>query len=85
MKNYIITLICIFFIGCATNLTKEERLALEAKIDHAECLNLGFKEDTEAYGGCRLTLKSIRAQDKTTQAIKRNGLDDRFCRRWYYC
>ena len=78
MKNYIITLICIFFIGCATNLTKEERLALEAKIDHEECLNLGFKEDTEAYGGCRLTLKSIRAQDKTTQAIKRNGLDDRF-------
>mgnify|MGYP003312211198 FL=1 len=85
MKNYIITLICIFFIGCATNLTKEERLALEAKIDHEECLNLGFKEDTEAYGGCRLTLKSIRAQDKTTQAIKRNSLDDRFCRRWYYC
>ena len=72
-------------MGCATNLTKEERLALEAKIDHEECLSLGFKEDTDAYGGCRLTLKSIRAQDKTTQAIKRNSLDDRFCRRWYYC
>ena len=84
MKKYIITLICISFVGCATNLTKEERLALEAKIDHEECLSLGFKEDTDAYGGCRLTLKSIRAQDQTTKAIKRNGLDDRFCRRWYY-
>ena len=58
---------------------------LEAKIDHEECLSLGFKEETEAYGGCRLTLKSIRSQDKTTQAIRSNGLDDRFCRRWYYC
>ena len=66
-------------------LSKEERLALEAKIDHEECLSLGFKEETEAYGGCRLTLKSIRSQDKTTQAIRSNGLDDRFCRRWYYC
>jgi len=84
MKKYFILLICILSVGCST-LSKEERLALEAKIDHEECLNLGFKEDTEAYGGCRLTLKSIRSQDKTTQAIRSNGLDDRFCRRWYYC
>tara|TARA_Y100000814_G_scaffold92435_1_gene63499 strand:+ start:147 stop:401 length:255 start_codon:yes stop_codon:yes gene_type:complete len=84
MKKYFILLICIFILGCST-LSKEERLALEARIDHEECLSLGFKEETEAYGGCRLTLKSIRSQDKTTQAIRRNGLDDRFCRRWYYC
>ena len=84
MKKYFILLICFLSVGCST-LSKEERLALEAKIDHEECLNLGFEENTEAYGGCRLTLKSIRAQDNTTQAIKRNGLDDRVCRRWYYC
>ena len=84
MKKYFILLICFLSVGCST-LSKEERLALEAKIDHEECLNLGFEENTEAYGGCRLTLKSIRAQDNTTQSIKRNGLDDRFCRRWYYC
>ena len=84
MKKYFILLICFLSVGCST-LSKEERLALEAKIDHEECLNLGFEENTEAYGGCRLTLKSIRAQDNTTKAIKRNGLDDRFCRRWYYC
>ena len=84
MKKYFILLICFLSVGCST-LSKEERLALEAKIDHEECLNLGFEENTEAYGGCRLTLKSIRAQDNTTQEIKRNGLDDRFCRRWYYC
>ena len=84
MKKYFILLICFLSVGCST-LSKEERLALEAKIDHEECLNLGFEENTEAYGGCRLTLKSIRAQDQTTKAIKRNGLDDRFCRRWYYC
>ncbi len=84
MKKYLILLVCILFVGCST-LSKEERLAIEAKLDHEECLNLGFEENTEAYGGCRLTLKSIRAQDNTTQAIKRNGLDNRFCRRWYYC
>ena len=84
MKKYLILLVCILSVGCST-LSKEERLAIEAKIDHEECLNLGFEENTEAYGGCRLTLKSIRSQDNTTQAIKRNGFDNRFCRRWYYC
>ena len=84
MKKYFILLICFLSVGCST-LSKEERLALEAKIDHEECLNLGFEENTEAYGGCRLTLKSIRAQDNTTQAIKETDLMIRFCRRWYYC
>ena len=82
MKKYYILLLCFVFIGCST-ISKEERLAIEANLDHEECLNIGFAENTEAYGGCRLTLKSIRAQHQTTQAIKRNGLDDRFCRRWY--
>ena len=82
MKKYYILLLYFVFIGCST-ISKEERLAIEANLDHEECLNLGFAENTEAYGGCRLTLKSIRAQNQTTQAIKRNGLDDRFCRRWY--
>ena len=82
MNKYYILLFCFVFIGCST-ISKEERLAIEANLDHEECLNLGFAENTEAYGGCRLTLKSIRAQNQTTQAIKRNGLDDRFCRRWY--
>ncbi len=82
MKKYYILLLCFVFIGCST-ISKEERLAIEANLDHEECLNLGFAENTEAYGGCRLTLKSIRVQNQTTQAIKRNGLDDRFCRRWY--
>jgi len=82
MKKYYILLFCFVFIGCST-ISKEERLAIEANLDHEECLNLGFAENTEAYGGCRLTLKSIRAQNQTTQAIRRNGLDDRFCRRWY--
>tara|TARA_B100001996_G_scaffold216267_1_gene166289 strand:+ start:26 stop:283 length:258 start_codon:yes stop_codon:yes gene_type:complete len=83
MKKFLILFIFLFFSGC-TSLTTEERLAIETKIDHEECISLGFKEDTEAYGGCRLTLKSIRAQNKTTQAIKRNGIDNnRFCNRWY--
>ncbi len=83
MKKFLILYIFLFFSGCAS-LTTEERVAIETKIDHEECISLGFKEDTEAYGGCRLTLKSIRAQNKTTQAIKRNGLENnRFCNRWY--
>ena len=32
MKKYFILLICILSVGCST-LSKEERLALEAKID----------------------------------------------------
>jgi len=83
MKKLLIIFIFSFLVGCA-NLTNEERLVIETKIDHEECISLGFKEGTEAYGGCRLTLKSIRAQNKTTQAIKRNGMDNnRFCNRWY--
>ena len=49
MKKYFILLTCILFVGCST-LSKEERLALETKIDHEECLSLGFEENTEAYG-----------------------------------
>ena len=83
MKKLSILFIILFLVGCAS-LTTEERLVIETKIDHEECISLGFKEDTEAYGGCRLTLKSIRAQNKTTQAIKRNSMDNnRFCNRWY--
>ena len=77
-------LIALFFSSCVSQQALEERAALRDKVDHEECLKLSFIEGTEAYGSCRLTLKSIRAQDKNTDAIRRNGLDNRFCNR-YYC
>ena len=84
MKKYFILTMVLFLSSCASQLELEERDALRDKIDQEECVSLGFIEGTEAYGGCRLTLKSIRAQNKTTDAIRRNGLDNnRFCNRLY--
>ena len=84
MKKYFILTMVLFLSSCASQLELEERAALRDKIDQEECVSLGFIEGTETYGGCRLTLKSIRAQNKTTDAIRRNGLDNnRFCNRFY--
>ena len=84
MKKIFVLTAVLFMSSCASQLEIEERQALKDKIDQEECMSLGFIEGTEAYGGCRLTLKSIRAQERTTDAIRRNGLDNRFCNR-YYC
>ena len=84
MKKYCILTMVLFLSSCASQLELEERAALRDKIDQEECVSLGFIEGTEAYGGCRLTLKSIRAQNKTTDAIRRTGLDNnRSCNRFY--
>lgn len=40
-----------------------EQARLDAT-DHQNCLDLGFKPDTEAYGNCRLKLKEIRAKQE---------------------
>ena len=84
MKKTITLILIIFLSSCVSQQALEERAALRDKFDHEECIKLSFIEGTEAYGTCRLTLKSIRAQDKNTDAIRRNGLDNRFCNR-YYC
>ena len=84
MKKIFVLTGVLFMSSCASQLEIEERQALRDKIDQEECMSLGFIEGTEAYGGCRLTLKSIRAQERTTDAIRRNGLDNnRFCNRLY--
>ncbi len=40
-----------------------EQARLDA-LDHQNCLELGFKPDTEAYGNCRLKMKEIRAREE---------------------
>lgn len=40
-----------------------EQARLDA-LDHQNCLELGFKPDTEAYGNCRLKMKEIRAKEE---------------------
>lgn len=37
-------------------------------IDNQNCIDLGFKPGTEAYGNCRLKLKEIRAQQDAKNA-----------------
>lgn len=40
-----------------------EQARLDA-IDHQNCVDLGFKPETEAYGNCRLKMKEIRAKEE---------------------
>ncbi|MES1990678.1 MAG: hypothetical protein V4441_06985 [Pseudomonadota bacterium] len=44
-----------------------EQARLDA-IDNQNCIDLGFKPQTEAYGNCRLKLKQIRAQQEANAA-----------------
>tara|TARA_R110000824_G_scaffold390760_19_gene588035 strand:- start:5071 stop:5358 length:288 start_codon:yes stop_codon:yes gene_type:complete len=48
--------------ACAGDPTAEQA-RLDAT-DHQNCLDLGFKPDTEAYGNCRLKLREIRANQE---------------------
>ena len=52
----------------------EQRAALEAaqqQADANECQKLGFKTGTDAFGDCMLRLREIRAQEATTEEIRR--------------
>lgn len=40
-----------------------EQARLDA-VDHQNCVDLGFKQGTEAYGNCRLKMKEIRAKEE---------------------
>lgn len=54
-------------LGLLTGLTAcagdpaAEQARNDAK-DNQDCVDMGFKPDTEPYGNCRLKLKQIRAQ-----------------------
>ena len=50
MKKYFILIAVLFLSSCASQLELEERAMLRDKIDHEECVSLGFIEGTEAYG-----------------------------------
>ena len=70
MKNILTLLMVLALTSCASTEVIEARKAAIDKADHEECLSFGFTEDTEAYGGCRLTLKSIRAwSDRVDELI----------------
>ena len=47
--------------ACADPAAEQARLDA---IDNKDCMDLGFKPDTEAYGNCRLKLKEIRAKQE---------------------
>jgi hypothetical protein len=84
VKNILTLLMVLALTSCASTEVIEARKAAIDKADHEECLSFGFTEDTEAYGGCRLTLKSIRAQEENTDALQHNRrVDFRWCRGFY--
>jgi hypothetical protein len=89
LRNILGILLILFVSSCASvdvivERKKEEQAALE-QLDHEECLSYGFTDETEAYGGCRLTLKSIRAQEKNTDALRTRNSRDSLHNRFYYC
>ena len=54
--------------ACTTEADRAaERARLDA-IDHQNCLDLGFRTGTEAYGNCRLKMREIRARQEATQS-----------------
>lgn len=57
--------------ACATD-PGAEQARLNA-IDNQNCIDMGFKPDTEAYGNCRLKLKEIRAQ-QAAEAERNSGV-----------
>ena len=89
VRNVLGILVIFSLTSCASldvieERNKEQQAALD-QIDHEECISFGFTEDTEAYGGCRLTLKSIRAQEKNTDALRTRNSRDSLHNRFYYC
>lgn len=44
-----------------------EQARLDA-VDHENCVELGFKPGTEAYGNCRLKMKEIRAKEEGSRS-----------------
>ena len=52
--------------ACASD-PAAEQARIDA-IDNQNCIDLGFKPGTEAYGNCRLKLKEIRAQEEAKNA-----------------
>lgn len=84
MKYFSIGFLALCLSSCASTIMIEERIAAQETADHEECLAYGFSKGTEAYGGCRLTLKSIRAQEKNTDALRFTRHEMRWCR-GHYC
>ncbi|MCI5050359.1 MAG: hypothetical protein MRY32_08550 [Rickettsiales bacterium] len=60
------TLICIstllLLAACMTPQERAERKKLIDQQDHQECVELGFKPKSDAYGDCRLRIKEMRVQ-----------------------
>lgn len=53
------------FAACADPAAEQARLDAA---DHRNCVELGFKPDTEAYGNCRLKMKEIRAREEANRS-----------------
>lgn len=55
----------LFAAACADPAAEKARLDAA---DHQNCLDLGFKPGTEAYGNCRLKMKEMRAKNEGSQS-----------------
>jgi hypothetical protein len=60
----------ILFIMLTGCISAEQRLAERDALEEKECLELGFKPNTEGFATCRLNIRSIKAQEEGAMASK---------------
>ena len=62
MKRCLLPLTLLLLASCTTPEEREAARLLEIEHDIATCKSYGLKEDTEAFGNCRLQLDLVRQE-----------------------
>ncbi|MGK2739264.1 hypothetical protein ACSHT0_00055 [Tepidicaulis sp. LMO-SS28] len=70
--------------ACVSAEERAQMAEAQRSADRAECQNLGFEPETEAFSECLLKLREIRAQEQHTQAVERARQDYLFNGPWPY-
>lgn len=65
--RYVLLTTVLALAGC---ISAEEQAARIDAADHAYCERLGFKPGSEAFGGCRLQVMQLRAQQSTAASAR---------------
>lgn len=71
MKNLAFILIITFLASCVS--PEDKKKALDAQ-EKAQCLDLGFRENTEAFANCRLQIRELATQEAAGRVAKYNAI-----------
>lgn len=62
--KYVLLLTCTLLTACADPAQQAAWRQQIEQADHQECLRLGYKAGTPAYGDCRLRLREMRIEER---------------------